>query len=509
MSDLTIVLNATGNLDSQVAKAVAQIQKAAEESKKPGKQFGDGFAGAMERLRHYSQEMNKYLAAGAGVYRIAQAGIDTWASMHEAAAARINKANKEVFETQRKIYEGEVKQRAKSWENTQLSTILRMSGVDNDNRGAAIMGSLQSLAGPIGEQIRTQLFPKIAQQIASLRLSGSDTTDALQRAATGLNQYGHVPGYGDAYADLAGVKGMAGRENLSDMALALSLRRARLSEAESTRLTEGMQSGAIRVGDDGELRGGGAMSDLVKLVNGMGGLALRGAVEAWKPGDTRLTGMHIEARPGEGAAYRLSDDLRGAAPVAPKQPDQVDKDEVSLSDITFKDVIKSLSVLAQQAGAAAIAIGVMAAAARLSGGGPGGSVPMPDGPGKPSAPGKPGGTPRGGIPWGRAARVGGAAALVAATAWGAYELAIMTDGQRDARNPPDALELSRRKALKAAQSARPDDDEAIRRGAAAGDPEMVRQNQLLEQILAEMKKGKQSNWDAFPLAPMAPAQAGE
>lgn len=378
MSDLTIVLNATGNLDSQVAKAVAQIQLAAQEAKKPGKEFGDGFAGAVKRLQHFSQEMNKYLAAGAGVYRIAQAGIDTWASMHEHAAARINKANKEVFESQRKIYEGEVKQRAKSWENTQLSTVLRMSGVDSDSRGAEIMGSLQSLSGPIGEQIRTQLFPKIAQQIASQRLSATDTTDALQRAATGLNQYGHVPGYGDAYADLAGTKGMAGRENLSDMALALSLRRARLSEGESTRLTEGMRSGSIRVGDDGELRGDSGMADLVKLVNGMGGLALRAGTEAWRPTADQvragLGGMSTVASPGEGAQFRLPDGLRGPLPVAPKLPEQVDKDSVGLSDISFTDVVKSMATLAQQAGAAAIAIGFMTVAARLNASGAAGKA---------------------------------------------------------------------------------------------------------------------------------------
>lgn len=497
MGDATIRLDASGNLVVTAEAVATALRRAAAEGGKVGSETERGLRGAMERAREFSRRMNDFLAAGAGIYRVMSAGVDAWASAHESAARRINAANAKIYDDQRKAYEAERKRRTESWENQGLATTLRLSGVQDANAGASIMTSLNELKGPIGDEIRKRLFPAIAQQIASQRLGSGDTEAALQRAAAGLNQFGHVSGYGDAYADLAGTKGMAGREDLSDRALALAQRRARMTAAERTSLDEGLQSGGITIRDDGMLKAKSGFEALAKLVNSLGGLALDPGTQAWNPaaGTSRLTGMHVAARPGDRAAFTLPGEYRAAELVAPERADQVGKDDIGVKDLGWADVKAAFGTLAQQSLAAAVAIGTMAAAARLSGGRGGG--------GAPSLPGLPGGGGKPAVPGGRGwyKGLGGTAAGMAASAAvvgiGSYLWAQETLDAEKAAGQPDwqqaqgimRADENRRRAQVIASSPGLDDDDAARRFAAAGDPNAKEVVRILDEILLAIKAG--------------------
>jgi hypothetical protein len=369
-ADIELVMQATGNLDEKVNQVLATLKEAGQRAKTPGKELEGGLRGAIDRARDLGREMNKFIAAGAVGYRLWSAGARVWSAAHTAAAERVTKANTEAYQAARKLYDTQVQARSEGWERMNTVQQLRMAGVDNDDQIERIRASLATHEGPHGERIRNQLFPQIAQQLGQQRLSGEETGQALERAVAALNKFGHVSGFGDAYGALAGNRELGGRGDLDQMALALALRQARLSEDERSTLTQGLSSGTIAVGAGGELSGGPQIQALLDAVNALGGLSLRRDFEGWRPRADQIShigGVVTAARQGEASAFALPGGLTGPSPVAPTAPAAVKDSEVSPEILDYlKAAGEALVPLIGHFASTAVALGAFAVSTRMA-----------------------------------------------------------------------------------------------------------------------------------------------
>lgn len=402
MSDVSILLQMTGNLDAKLSEIAKQMGTLATRGEQVGKRTEEGLRGAINRAREMGRRVNEFIGAGLIGYRAWSAAVQVWSGAHEAAARRINKANREAFDSAKKLYDQQVKGREQGWERLNSTQQIRMAGVDDDRQVETIRKILDTHQGPYGERIRNELFPQVAERIGQQRLSGDETGKALERAATALNRFGHVAGYGASYSALIGNKTLAGRGDLAELALGLTLRKARLGDDDRSALDAALSSGALGVGADGLLSGKGDAAGLAKIVNGLGGIGLRQATGGWdgKPqigwtddaemlaelkqqglptewlDDVQrarrsrgaLSGVITGPRSGEAEQWALPAKLAQPPPVAPIQGHDVEASDVDPTAGDWWQATKSaFGALAAQAAAAAASIAVMSAAARLFG----------------------------------------------------------------------------------------------------------------------------------------------
>lgn len=531
MNDVNLILQATGNLDAKLSDIAKQLTAMGDRGAQVGKRTEQGLRAAINSAREMGRRVNEFIGAGLIGYRMWRSAVDAWSKAHEVAAARVNKANREAYDAAKRTYDMQVQGRAGRWERMTTEQQLRLAGVTDDRQIETIRKALGTHQGPHGDRIRSELFPELADQIGRQRLSPEDTGRMLERAVQALNRFGHVAGYGGALSTILSNGDLAQRGNADELALGLTLRRARLSDAERQALDGGLASGALGVGLGGELLGQGPMAAIAATINGLGGLGLRGAFEGWNPQEAgrlnHIGGVVTAARRAESETWALPAYLQQATPTAPTAPAAVAGSDADPTAGDWLEGLKSaFGELAAQAAAAAISIGAMTVAARIFGRAP--SAPQAPAPALPGG----GAAPRGGgggRGWGRLAGIGGAAALALTSVVAATQLAGTTDGAREflARTPEQQAELDaqiareredpaaakarrydemfRRRALFVAKTPHTEDDASLRARAAAGDPGAQRMAELLELILAELKKPNPDH-SAWPLAPLPEAQ---
>jgi hypothetical protein len=160
---------------------------------------------------------------------------------------------------------------------------LRLSGASEETI-ASVQGRMDNLKAS-GRDVSTD-FAGIAKMYAQRGLQGNDLDAALKRAVEALGKRGHLEGFADSYAALAGGKGVASGVDLTDLATGLVKRMFGMQDDQARALREGIAGGTVGVDANGMVKSlGDASAELaaaIKAVNGAGGLSL---AAQGKPGD--------------------------------------------------------------------------------------------------------------------------------------------------------------------------------------------------------------------------------
>lgn len=367
--DLTIILNASGNLDAQVAQVVARLQQARNHGREAGKETEGGFQGAIERLHELHKDFAKFIAAGAIGYHLFADAVEIWSKAHERATERAKQKLEELREFAKRVYDAKREGLEEGWKSTTVDLNLRMAGVGDAGQRNKIAGELLENTGPAGEEIR-RAFARIAEQVGHQGLKSDETGRLLVRAVESLNRFGHIQGYGENLNAILGMKGMKDREDVGELALGLTLRKARLPEAIGKSIEEAFASGKLTILSDGGLRGKDEAADLAKQLNALGGLLPRGASEGFNPRPTfadaldplhgRLGGVITGPTAGEAEQFQLPEQFRKA----PRKPEEFPQGYGPVvGDATIKDALVAAwqSPLVEQAIATALGLAFLGA----------------------------------------------------------------------------------------------------------------------------------------------------
>lgn len=288
-------------------KSVKAIQGLGDEGARQGKRFGEGVSSGFRKM---ADDWARFVAGGMVLQRLFSSLVNTIKQAGDMARARQSEWDKSNADWRGKRLQGMGSEAA-----------LRLSGMDEASSFSVReqLAKMKESGRDVGGD-----FSSIVKVLAQRGLSGQALGTAAQSALAGLGKRGHLDGFGDAYAALAGGKGVAGGADLTDLATGLLKRSFGMGDDQARALREGIAGGSVGVDASGTVRAlGEASAELVaalRSVNAAGGLSLK----SWeKPKD--LNGL--DARVGYGYSERAAQDagldwvdpgqapsLRGARP---------------------------------------------------------------------------------------------------------------------------------------------------------------------------------------------------